>query len=35
MHLSKVNVHSTQYGAEYIGNLGQKFEMLLHSIWKT
>ena len=27
MHLSRVNVHSTQYGIEFIGNLGAK-------IWK-
>ena len=24
MHLSRVNVHSTQYGTESIGNLGAK-----------
>ena len=32
MHLSRVNVHSTKYGMESIGNLGAKFGMLFQSI---
>ena len=32
MHLSRVNVHSTQYGTESIGNLGEKFGILFQSI---
>ena len=34
MHLSRVNVHSTQYDTESIVNLGAKFGILFQSIWK-
>ena len=32
IHLRRVNVHSTQYGTESIGKLGEKFGILFQSI---